>query len=113
LQEHHEYGLDPVGFIDSLPRVEDTAHLPVPLLGDYHDLPEIIADFNIGQVVVAFGAAPESELVEILRTCDRMNCEIFNVPRLYEMHATTRQTDQVRGFPLVKIRRAPFRTAAW
>jgi len=113
LQQHREYALDPVGFIDEVPRVEDPAHLPVPLLGRQQELAEIIANWNVGHVIVAFGTTPESELVDILRTCDRMDCEIFLVPRLFELHNTTRNMDQVWGLPLVRVRRAPYRTFAW
>ncbi|NYD24442.1 sugar transferase [Kineococcus aurantiacus] len=112
LQAHREYGVDPVGFVDSLPR-RDPELLPAPLLGGYAELAELIEDFAVRVVVVAFGNRREADLVDILRTCDRLDCEIFVVPRLFEVHTTTRDTDQVWGLPLVRVRRAPFRTFSW
>jgi exopolysaccharide biosynthesis polyprenyl glycosylphosphotransferase len=113
LQEHPEYGIDVVGFADRAPRVEDHSQLPAPWLGDYDDIPELIVDYNVRKVIVAFGALQESQLVELLWTCDRLECEIFFVPRLFEMQHTSRDMDNVWGVPLVRFRRAAFRTFSW
>jgi exopolysaccharide biosynthesis polyprenyl glycosylphosphotransferase len=113
LREHPEYGLDPVGFVDSSPRIAEGEHLPAPLLSGYDELTSQIQDFSVKVVIVAYGAMREADLIEVLRTCDRLRCEIIIVPRLYEVHPTTRDTDLVRGIPLVRVRRAPFRTPAW
>jgi exopolysaccharide biosynthesis polyprenyl glycosylphosphotransferase len=113
LREHAEYGVTPVGYIDSNPRVAEGEHLPAPLLGGYHDLSAVIEDFNVAYVMVAFGAAREADLVDILRTCDRLNVEVFIVPRLFELHNSNRDTDDVWGIPLIRVRRAPFRSKGW
>jgi exopolysaccharide biosynthesis polyprenyl glycosylphosphotransferase len=52
-------------------------------------------------------------MIEVLRTCDRLRCEIFFVPRLFELHATGPGVDQVWGLPLVRWRRSAYRTVAW
>jgi exopolysaccharide biosynthesis polyprenyl glycosylphosphotransferase len=113
LQEHQEFGLDVVGFVDSRPRVQDERELPAPLLGGQDHLAELIEDFAVRVVIVAFGSVRESELVDILRTCDRLRCEIFFIPRLFEMSYTTRDMDQAWGIPLVRVRRAPYRRLSW
>ncbi len=52
-------------------------------------------------------------MVDVLRTCDRLSCEIFSVPRLFELHAITRDTDQVDGLPVVRARRSTYRSRRW
>ncbi len=111
-REHAEYGVAPVGFVDRDPRV-DMRELPAPLLGDFGDLADLIEDFNVTYVVVAFGSVRESALVDILRTCDRLAVEVFIVPRLFELHNSNRDTDDVWGIPLVRVRRAVFRSPLW
>ncbi|WP_432546895.1 sugar transferase [Kineococcus sp. SYSU DK004] len=113
LRQHPELGLNPVGFVDTRPRVERPEELPAPLLGGYEELAWLIEDFAVETVVVAFGSRREADLVEVLRTCDRLEVEILLVPRLFEVHTTTRDMDQVRGTPLIRVRRAAFRTFAW
>jgi len=112
LLEHPDYGLAPVGFLDNDPFLRPE-NQPVPVVGDLTDLAAIIRAREIRVVVVAFGSMRESGVVDILRTCDRLRCEIFFVPRLYELHAVSRDMDLVWGIPLVRLRRAPFRTLAW
>jgi len=113
LQEHAEYGLQPVGFVDSRPPRSPDTSLPVPLLGGYERLTGVVQETGAKEVVVAFGATRENDLVDILRTCDRLECEIFFIPRLFELHALSRDMDSVWGTPLVRVHRAPFRTFSW
>lgn len=112
LMEHPAFGLRPVGFLDRDPLLLPQ-DLPVPLLGGLDRLAEVIADRHVRSVIVAFTGDRESDLVDVIRTCDRMRCEIFFVPRLYELHTTSRDMDQLRGLPLVRLRRAAFRSPAW
>jgi exopolysaccharide biosynthesis polyprenyl glycosylphosphotransferase len=112
LLEHRSYGLCPVGFLDEDPLLREHER-PVPLLGGQDALARIIVEFGVQDVIVAFGALPESQMVDILRTCDRLDVEIFFVPRLFELHYTSRDMDQVWGVPLVRQRRAAFRSPSW
>lgn len=113
LKAHRSYGLDPVGFVDSTPRFTPGELPPAPLLGGYDDLTELINRHSVRVVIVAFGGMAESEQIAVLRTCDRLKCEMMFVPRFFELHAITRDVDQVRGLPLVRVRRAPFRSPTW
>jgi len=113
LLDHRYYGLDPVGFVDSAPRVDDESLLPAPVLGGYDSLGRIIREHSVRDVIVAFGGARESDLVDILRTCDRLDVEVFLVPRLFELHNASRYADEVWGIPLIRVRRAVFRSPWW
>jgi exopolysaccharide biosynthesis polyprenyl glycosylphosphotransferase len=112
LKAHPEYGLRPVGFLDHAPLLP-AEELPAPLLGDADALATTIRQQGIEDVIVAFGGLPGHELVEVIRTCDRLDCEIFFVPRLFELHATATDMDAVWGMPLIRHRRAAFRSTSW
>ena len=112
LLAHPSYGLDPVGFLDSDPLLMEEER-PVPLLGGDESLASVIVEFGVRDVIVAFGSMPESQMVDVIRTCDRLEAEIFFVPRLFELNQTNRDMDQVWGLPLVRLRRATFRTFSW
>lgn len=112
LLEHPEFGLQPVGFLDSDPLLLPDER-PVPVLGGTNTLASVIVEFGVQDVIVAFGSAPESDMVAVIRTCDRLNCEIFFVPRLFELSPMSRELDQVWGVPIVRLRRAPFRSLQW
>ncbi len=87
--------------------------LPLPVLGGYDQLAQRIRDHTVRDVVVAFGGARESDLVDILPTCDRMDVQVFLIPRLFELHNASRYTDEVWGIPLMRVRRAVFRSPWW
>ncbi len=113
MHRHPQYGLLPVGFLDGDPW-SDHERTPVPILGRESQLAEALAEHRIDDVVVAFGAMPESQVVEIIRTCDRHGAEVFIVPRLFELHHVVGDhMDNVWGMPLVRLRRASHRTFAW
>ncbi|MBA3233915.1 MAG: sugar transferase, partial [Propionibacteriales bacterium] len=100
------------GYVDSDPLIApDDRH--VPLLGGTESLTRLLAEYRIRNVIVAFTTSRESVMVEMLRTCDRMACEIFFVPRLYELHGAGRQTELIWGLPLNRLSRASYRSITW
>ncbi|GAA4864460.1 exopolysaccharide biosynthesis polyprenyl glycosylphosphotransferase [Actinomycetospora straminea] len=113
LLDDRRYGLEPVGFVDAACGLDKMHLRPLPLLGDYDRLGQLIREHLIRDVIVAFGGTRENALVDMLRTCDRLDVEVFVVPRLFELHNTHRDTDEVQGIPLVRLRRATFRSPWW
>lgn len=111
LLEHPEYGLEPVGFVDDDPLLP--AHQrPVPLVGSVASLADVVVRLEAGVVLLAYSQLNGRDLVGVVRTCDRLNCEIFFVPRLFELHFRSREMDAVWGIPLVRLRRPAFRRGA-
>ena len=112
LQEHPEYGLVTLGYVDCSP--SPPSSLPGPLLGDVNDLPTLIMQHRVRHVFVAFCNERDADLVNVLRACDRMDCEIFVVPRLFELGLDgSAAPDHLWGVQLVRLRRAAFRSHAW
>jgi exopolysaccharide biosynthesis polyprenyl glycosylphosphotransferase len=112
LVEHPEYGLTPVGLLDNDPLLCE-ADRPVPLLGSYEQFTKVVLEHSVDVVIVTYGSLREPEMVPLLRASDRLSCEILFVPRLYEVHTVTKDTEVLWGTPLVRLRRAPFRTGSW
>ena len=112
LQEHPGYGLRPVGFLDGDPLLTSEQR-SLPVLGDANELAVVLRKYGVRDVVVAFSGDRESAFVDILRTCDRFSCEIFYVPRLYELGAAGGHIDHIWSLPLARLPRAPFRSWTW
>jgi len=110
--EHPHYGLTPVGMLDDDPLLAKDAR-PVPVVGRYDDLNRILVGQSVDTVIVTFGSMRDPSVVDMLRACDRLACDIYFVPRLYELHVVTGGTEVLWGIPLLRLRRAPFRTDAW
>lgn len=112
LREHPEYGLNPYCFLDdTVDGATEVAGLPV--LGGTSDIAKILTDNDIFIVIVAFSHMREHDMVGLIRTCDRMDSELFVVPRLYELHQVEGDMDSVWGVPLIRLRRAAYRSATW
>lgn len=112
LIEHPEYGLRPVGFCDTARLMLREARA-LPTLGTPEQLASLLLDHDIKVIIEAFPSMPEKTTVQILNTCDRLKCEIFVVPRLFELYGTGAGVDQVWGMPLVRLRRPTHRTVWW
>lgn len=104
LRAHPEYGLHPVGFVDDDPLIGE------PVLGSVADLADVIAHTGARDVVVAFSSLRDSLLVDILRSFDRLDCEIYLVPRMFELYQPSSGTDHVWGIPVIRLPRTAFRS---
>jgi len=112
LHEHPEYGLAPLGFVDSNP-LGLVADYEFPILGHTDELPKVLQLTGCRTVIIAFSTAPEEQMIDVIRQCDRMNCEIFVLPRLYEVHHVSTDMDYIWGVPLTRLRRGAQRAASW
>jgi hypothetical protein len=112
LAQRREYGLRPVGFLDEHPLLRPS-DCDVPVIGKQADLASAIKKHGIQDVIVASSNIRESAMVDVIRTCDRLDCEIFFVPRLFELGSALRDSDHVWGVPLVRLQRATIRTFPW
>jgi exopolysaccharide biosynthesis polyprenyl glycosylphosphotransferase len=111
LQDHRDFGVQPVGFLDSVSGKD----LPLPVLGDVSELGGILERYDVRRVIVAFGPVREAELVDVLRTAVQHHVEVHIVPRFFDCGVAPEgpDIDDVRGIPLYRVRRAALRAPAW
>jgi exopolysaccharide biosynthesis polyprenyl glycosylphosphotransferase len=100
-REHPEYGLVPIGLLDSAPEPE----LPLPLLGSPEDLPGVVREWDVRRVIVAFGAMRERQLIEVLRAAEDLPVAVYCVPRFFELRVPRERarTDEIWGIPLTRL----------
>ncbi len=111
IKQHPESGLHMLGYLDR--RVSSDATLDAPLLGRPEELSAILRLAKPKALVVAHGRIAEDELVPLVRACHRHRCEVFVVPRLYEVQHVGDGMDFIGDLPLARLRRAAYRTGAW
>jgi exopolysaccharide biosynthesis polyprenyl glycosylphosphotransferase len=110
LREYPEYGLTPVGFVTSA-----GGTLPLPVLGGIGDLDGALERTRARDLIVAFDLARSADLVSILRTAVQHDVTVYIVPRFFDcgVVADGPDTDDVRGIPLYRVRRAALRRSTW
>jgi exopolysaccharide biosynthesis polyprenyl glycosylphosphotransferase len=109
LEQNPEFGLLPVGFVD---RFEE--RLPLPTVGRPERLYEVLEQTQVRNVVLAFGAASEAELVAAVRKASVLPVQFYTVPRFFELGVSAANVGhEVDGFALVPMRRPGHGHSMW
>jgi exopolysaccharide biosynthesis polyprenyl glycosylphosphotransferase len=103
LQEHPEFGLRPIGFLDKEP-LEDQ-RLPVPVLGASWDLERVIEQHDVQHLVVTFSTAPSEVLLREVKRCEELGVGVSLVPRLFESVTERLDIEHIGGLPLLSARK--------
>ena len=103
LQQHPEYRLDLLGFVDAQPkeRREDLGDLTI--LGTASDLPALVREHQVDRVIFAFSNDPHAEFLELIRTLRDSGVQIDVVPRLFEIVGPKIGIHTVEGLALVGL----------
>ena len=134
LLDHPEYGLRPVGYIDSAPPFrpaeEDVlAAAPVlapglaggivPVLGGPEALDLEIAGQDITDVIITCGGSDDAEAARTLRTATRHGCEVWFVPAVPDFAAfefgnrRAAAVDHLWGFPCLRLGQSAMDRPTW
>jgi exopolysaccharide biosynthesis polyprenyl glycosylphosphotransferase len=104
LTQNTEYGLRPVGFLDTDPRPDAIdPDNPVAVLGSPDQLAEVCEQTGAGHVILAFASERDHRLVELVSVCRRLGVEVSVVPRLYESVNERAKLDHIGGLPLLSL----------
>ncbi|MCB0277184.1 MAG: sugar transferase [Calditrichaeota bacterium] len=88
-----------VGVVDRKPRQESFAGLPV--LGDYGDLPDLIFQHQIKEILVAINERSREDLLNIIGVCDRLQVVVKTLPALQAI--VSGQNPGLAGHALVRV----------
>lgn len=102
IQQHPEYGIRLVGFIDERPRAP-RADVALPVLGGLAALAELVSMQSIDRVIVAFSTEADARTMAMVRTLRDQNVIVDLVPRLYELVGPRADIHLIEGMPLVTV----------
>lgn len=97
-----QLGYRVVGFIDNDPSVGGVDGAPV--LGTTEQLPALLREHRIDDVLIALPHAPHQDILEIVALCEpaRVNIRVF--PDVFQMMASEVSINDLNGVPLVTVR---------
>jgi exopolysaccharide biosynthesis polyprenyl glycosylphosphotransferase len=105
LESHPEYGLSPVGFLDSDPRsVAEVGGRDVPVLGMLEDLEEAVQRTGVKNLIVAFSSVADARVSRLVQRCQELGIEVSVVPRMFDMMNSRAGYETVGGLPLLTFR---------
>jgi exopolysaccharide biosynthesis polyprenyl glycosylphosphotransferase len=99
-----QVGLNPIGFLDKDPLVEEDESLPVPVLGASWDLDRVAAQYEVEQVIITFSRAPHEVLLRLVSRCEELGLRVAFVPRLYERVTSKLTVEHLGGLPFISAR---------
>ncbi|MCX7671405.1 MAG: undecaprenyl-phosphate glucose phosphotransferase [Anaerolineae bacterium] len=95
-------GYQVVGFVDVNPTSGRVLGLPV--FGTIDDLPRVIEEQGIAEVIIALPEASHQELVGIVAQCEREKVSIRVFPDVFQIMASEVTISDLAGLPLLTIR---------
>ncbi len=101
--DNPELGYNVIGVVTG--QVKPKGHMVgVPILGLYPDLPAIIDDYGVEQIIIALPDAKRTELVELVTLCQRGRVDIKVYPDIFAYMAGDMNVDDLGGAPLLTVR---------
>ena len=103
LQQHPEYGLELIGFLDDHPRERAPDVADVPVVGGFDDVARATLALGVERVIVAFAGVPHTEILDVVRALKRLEVQVDIVPRLFEVVGPNAGVTTIEGLPLVEL----------
>lgn len=97
-----ELGYTIVGIVTAT--AKQGAMLGYPYIGAYEDIPRLIDDRQVEQVIVALSDYRRGELVELINLCQRGKVDIKVYPDMFSYMAGDLNVDDLGGTPLLTVR---------
>ena len=76
----------------------------VPILGTTAELPEIIDQYEVDEVIIALPEASHHELVQLVSKCQRGKVDIKVYPDIFAYMSAGLTVDDLNGMPLLSVR---------
>ncbi|MEN8098155.1 MAG: undecaprenyl-phosphate glucose phosphotransferase [Chloroflexota bacterium] len=95
-------GYELAGVVTSDQGLENVADVPVA--GAIDDLPDLITDQEVDEVIIAMPQASHEEIIRIISLCERGRIAIKVYPDLFQIMASQVSIDHLGGLPLISVR---------
>jgi Undecaprenyl-phosphate glucose phosphotransferase len=102
LQNSNEAGYEVAGYVEANGDMMQLPH--TQRLGRTEDIPTIIEQHKIDEVVIGLPEASHRELVRIISLCEREKVSIKVFPDVFQIMATEVAVSDLAGLPLLSVR---------
>ena len=103
VRAHPEYGLEPVGYVDTAETNVEDLRRELPYLGTLLDLESICYEAAVDRVVVVAPAIDEETLAEVLRRTKDLDLRISILPHVVEVLGPSVEIDHVEGITVLGV----------
>ncbi len=97
-------GYEVIGFVTKNGEQASAESLGAPVLGSANDLPDLIDNRQIDEVIIALPEAAHTEILDLISKCSRASLSIKVFPDVFQIIANQVTIDDLGGLPLLSIR---------
>jgi len=101
IQQHPEYRISLVGFLDDEPKQARRDLAALNVLGSVGDLARVVSEQGIDRVIVAFSNNPDTETMVTTRALLENDVMVDVVPRLFEITGPRASVHSIEGLSLI------------
>lgn len=95
-------GYETVGFVNG--GGEGESFMGLPVLGTPNDLPAIIDDYRVDEVLIGLPEAPREQILDIVSKCERGRIGIKIFPDMFQIMASELSIGDLNGLPMLTVR---------
>jgi FlaA1/EpsC-like NDP-sugar epimerase len=111
LRQNPLQNMEVVGLLDDDSRKHNMRIHGVPVLGNRHQIPQLVPAYGVNQVVLAMPTAPGKVIREIVAMCDAVGVQTKIIPGIYELLDGKVSVNQLRDVQIEDLlRREPIQT---
>ena len=111
MKANPQLGLEPVGFLDDDRGKHGFRISGVPVLGSRKEIPDLVEQHGIAEVIIAMPTAPGVAIREILTICSEVGIPARTIPGLYDILSGQVSVSQLRNVDIEDLlRRDPVQT---
>lgn len=97
-----QLGYELLGFVNGVDEAKDI--LGVPILGVPEDLPDLITQLAIDEVIIAMPEKGHREILRVTSYCERGRVSIKIFPDIFQFVTSQASIDDLGGLPLLSVR---------
>ncbi|HHX88041.1 MAG TPA: polysaccharide biosynthesis protein, partial [Firmicutes bacterium] len=96
IKKQNQGSLYPIGFVDDSPSKQNQKLLGLPILGNREDIPQLVAEYGVQEIVIAIPSAPRNIIREIVDICQTTPVSLKILPGLYSEEGQGVVVSQIR-----------------
>ncbi|HUW13047.1 MAG TPA: undecaprenyl-phosphate glucose phosphotransferase [Anaerolineae bacterium] len=101
IRQSPRLGYEVAGFIDG---TVGGVVMGIPVLGQTRDLPQLIEEHNIEEVIIGLPESSHQEVLNVISLCEREKVSIRVFPDVFQIMATEVSIGDLGGLPLLTMR---------
>lgn len=109
IQQTVDFGYRPLGFVHNGTSTDEQEVEGLAVLGVIDDLPEIIRNQQVNEVVLTCMDMDQDRMAQLIKTCERTDVQFSMIPGFFEILTRQMRMEEIADIPIFKLEERIFR----